>query len=111
MEINAINLFIIISATWRISSLFANETGPFYVFVKLREYCNYLCKTNKFCSALHLYELIECEWCNSVWFGTLFTILWLFIGHTFIVIILPLTISAWAIFIKYLVEFMKKGGE
>lgn len=57
-------------AVWRISNLFANESGPFHIFKRLRVRARYLCVNNRFCRRFHLYELVSCEYCNSMWFGT-----------------------------------------
>lgn len=111
MSINFLNLFIVAFAVWRVSALFANEAGPFHFFRKLREFCARLCEGNKFCRELHLYELIECEYCNSVWFGTIFMIIWYFFGNAFVYFIaLPLALSTWTIIIKHIVQSLEQAS-
>lgn len=108
MTITALHLFIVISAMWRISSLFANENGPFYIFKRIRDLCQSLCERNWFCKELHLYELIECEWCNSIWFGTMIVIAWCLLGDVILYPALVLAISAWVIFMKFVIQSLEQ---
>ena len=108
MHITWLNIFLLALELWRISSLFANEDGPFHFFRKFRDYCKFLCEHNRFCRELHLYELIECEWCNSVWFGTLLTLLWFLYGDRVIVILLPFALSTLVIVLKYIIQGLEK---
>lgn len=110
MAINFLNLFIIISAVYRVSSLFANENGPFYMFLKFRNFCAMLCEKYPFCRELHLYELVECELCNSIWLGALFAVLWALAGNMFVNVCLVLCISTWVIVIKYLIQLLQNSS-
>lgn len=47
-----------ILATWRLTSLFANEDGPFKMFERFRNFIK-----------------VDCFWCMSVWFGVLIGLL------------------------------------
>lgn len=111
MTITPLSLFIAISAVWRLSSLFANEAGPFYMFTRLRRYAAHLEKRNRFCAAFHLYEGLECEWCNGVWFGSLAAALWFTLGDGLIYVLLPLAISTWVIAIKYIIQTLEQVRE
>lgn len=94
--INSILIFVlVVFSTWRISSLFAYEQGPFSIFAKIR----YLLSKNAQNVVLYtLHEGIICVWCNSIWFSSLASI---FISHNIISWILyTLSISACVIFIE-----------
>jgi hypothetical protein len=74
-------LFIFGLATWRVASMFVNETGPFNLFLKIREFAGISHVENepfeipdKF-----LAQLLSCVWCASVWVGMGWAILWLLI--------------------------------
>jgi hypothetical protein len=99
-------LILLIAATWRISSLVANESGPFKIFEKFRLYCENLCKSNRFCASLGLYEGVTCEWCNSIWIGAIITVLCAQFVRLSVpeLLGLPLALSTGAIVIKYLVQ-------
>lgn len=103
-NITILKLFIVILGNWRISSLVANENGPFHIFKKFREWCAFMCNNNKFCEDLHLYELVECEWCNSIWFCGFTVVLWFFIGDIVLVPLLWLCLSACVIFVKFIIQ-------
>lgn len=76
-----LTLIILILATWRLSSLFTGEDGPFMILAWLRE------KT----------KLFECLWCLSVSMGIGISLLfWHTPGLTFW-LCLPFALSAGAI--------------
>lgn len=52
-------------ATWRVTSLFVQEPGPYRVFARLRERH----RDNEIGKAL------ECVWCTSVWVAIVIVIL------------------------------------
>jgi len=66
-------------ATWRISSLFVNEDGPFRVFEKLR--CCLGFELNEHGEDVppdtFLGQLFGCVWCLSVWVAAGLYLLWL----------------------------------
>lgn len=89
-------------ATWRISSLLANEAGPFDIFVHIRELFGIQHDDRKV--AYHIpekfaSELIACVWCNSIWIGFLFSCIYclLFKDMWGYILILPFAFSAIAI--------------
>ena len=93
--------FVILAlATWRLASLFANESGPFSIFKIFREW---IC--NKYPG---IGEGLTCEWCNSVWFGTLITVAFFFLGGVVVWVCLPLALSTVTIMLKYFRERMEK---
>ncbi len=98
-------LFILPLATWRISNLFANEAGPFQIFKRLRIYLRAWCIFGpehgvKFFCNLHAYELMECEYCNSIWIATGIVLAYLLIGNYLVIAMSPLALSTCVIFLK-----------
>ncbi len=103
-----LNVFFYLAlAAWRLASLVANEDGPWQMFKRLRLRAEQWCNKYKFCRELGLYELVSCEWCNSIWIGIGLTVLYLWIGQTILYIALPLALSTVAIVIKYLVQVLQ----
>lgn len=97
-------------ATWRLSSLLANEPGPFLVFRRIRRKARELCRTNRLCRKFHLYDGLTCEWCNSVWIGTALTIaLGPFLALSVPQFLtLPLALSTCTIVVKYTVHTLER---
>lgn len=98
-------------AAWRLASLLANEDGPWLMFKRLRQQAELWCNKYPFCRELGLYELVACEWCNSVWIGIGLTVLYLWIGEAILYIALPLALSTVAIIIKYLVQVLQSAQQ
>ena len=103
--------FYLALAAWRLASLVANEDGPWQLFRRFRDRAEYMCKKYRFCSELGLYELLSCEWCNSIWIGAGLTILYLWIGESILYIAIPLALSTVTIIIKYLVQTLQSAQE
>jgi len=95
-----IELIVMALATWRLASLFANEYGPGGIFRKIRSW------TREHISGLD--SGLECEWCNSVWFGTLIWVAYLLAGKTVVYILMPLAFSTAAIAIKITLQSIGK---
>ena len=98
-------------AAWRLASLVANEDGPWMVFKRLRQRAEQWCNRYRFCRELGLYELVTCEWCNSIWIGAGLTLLYLWIGETIFYLSLPFALSTVAIIIKYIVELLQTAQQ
>lgn len=96
-------LLVVTLATWRISSMVANERGPFGVFYRIRERVGIqhgddgrpFIVPEKF-----LAELFSCVWCNSVWIGCGLTILLAVSPGATFWISLPFSMSALAIMMQ-----------
>lgn len=99
--------FYVSLAAWRLASLVANEDGPWMMFKRLRERAEQWCNRYRFCRELGLYELIACEWCNSIWIGAGLTALYLWIGEAILYFALPLALSTIAILIKHVVQLLQ----
>lgn len=108
----SLTIFFYLSlAAWRLASLVANEDGPWMVFRRLRQRAEMWCKKYRFCSELGLYELFSCEWCNSIWIGTILTVMYLWLGETILYLALPLALSTVAIVIKYVVQTLQSAQQ
>ncbi len=108
MKINPLDLFIMFSAAWRLSSLVANEEGPFGMFERFRYYAVHLCLRNRFFAAFHFAKGLLCEWCNSIWIASAITLCWFLLGHGIIYILLIFAISTWVIVMKYVVRILEQ---
>jgi hypothetical protein len=107
-----LNIFFFLSlAAWRLASLVANEDGPWMVFKRLRRGAEEWCKRYRFCSELGLYELVSCEWCNSIWIGAGLTVLYLWLGDAILYLAIPLALSTVAIIIKYVVQLLQSAQQ
>lgn len=109
MEITPLNLFVLLSALWRLCSLVANESGPFDMFGRLRSLAERLSNENPFFRAFHLHEGLCCEWCNSIWFSTVMVVMWLYFGEVVLLVVLPLALSAWVIVMKYAIHYLQNA--
>lgn len=115
MTISTIDLVLLIAATWRLSNLLANEDGPFHFIKTLRSKIARAevksRRKNGFISRLHLYEGVNCEYCNSIWFGIVLAALYRFTHPLDLVttLILPLALSTGAIIIKHIVFLLKSA--
>lgn len=99
--------FYLSLAAWRLASLISNEDGPWMMFKRLRVVAERWCNNYKFCRELGLYELVTCEWCNSVWIGVILTVLYVWIGETILYGALPLALSTVVIIIKHVVQLLQ----
>ena len=108
----SLNIFLYLGlAAWRLASLVANEDGPWFIFKRLRQRAEQWCNKYRFCRELGLHDLVACEWCNSVWIGAGFTVLYLWIGESIFYLALPLALSTVAIIIKYVVQVLQSAQE
>jgi hypothetical protein len=98
-------------AAWRFASLIANEEGPWLIVKRFRANAEQWCKSYRFCRELGLYELIACEWCNSIWIGVGLTLLYLWIGEAILYIALPFALSTVAILIKHVVQLLESAQQ
>jgi len=103
--------FYLSLAAWRLASLIANEDGPWMIFKRLRGRAEQWCQKYRFCRELGLYELVTCEWCNSVWIGAGLTLLYLWAGDTILYLALPLALSTVVIIIKYVVQLLQTAQQ
>src|SRR5512134_2419605 len=108
----SLTIFFYLSlAAWRLASLVANEDGPWMIFQRLRQRAEQWCNRYRFCRELGLYDLVSCEWCNSIWIGVGLTLLYLSIGEAILYIAVPLALSTVAIIIKYVVQLLQSAQQ
>jgi hypothetical protein len=107
MNITTIDLVLLIAAVWRLANLLANEDGPFHFFKTLRSKIARAevrsRRKNGLLSKLHLYEGVNCEYCNSIWFGGFFAAVYLVAPSVALALAFPLALSTGAILIKKVV--------
>jgi len=102
---NTLHLLILIAATWRLASLVANEEGPYMLFHRLRKWAKR--STRRWVRRSRFATLLECEWCNSIWFGAVLALGYGLLGENFIWLILPLALSSGTIVLKLVVHVLK----
>ena len=110
-SIPTIHLVLLVAATWRLANLLANEDGPFHFIKTLRSKIARAevrsRRRNGLLSRAHLYEGVNCEYCNSIWFGSIFAVAYLTIPSVAIAVAFPLALSTGAILIKHVVYLVK----
>jgi hypothetical protein len=97
-------------ANWRLASMTANEPGPFGMFEKARRHAARLNRRHRFWCRFKLYKGVTCEWCNSVWFGALLTVLYQ-PADLLTWVTLPFALSAFTILFKYTLQAVKQVDE
>ncbi len=103
-----VQLMILWFATWRFSSLLANEAGPGDVFKHIRIKAGGTCPEYGDCTPhTWLAKGLYCEWCNSVWVAFVLTAMWLTIGPLVVILCLPFSMSACTIIIKFMREALE----
>ena len=107
IQIDTLTFIILALAVWRISSLFANEGGPFDLFVRFRVKVGG-CEDGNCGGENWFAKGLMCEWCNSVWFGTIITVLYLFVPTIIFWLCFPLALSTITIMLKYMREYLAK---
>jgi hypothetical protein len=101
-----LTLFVLALAVWRVSNLFANEGGPFDLFAKFRVLVGGSADSNGPASNTFAKGLM-CEWCNSVWFGTLITIGYLLNSTITFWVCFALCLSTITIMLKFFREMLE----
>jgi hypothetical protein len=88
------DFLILALATYRISSLIANEDGPAGFFERgrlligvERDQAGTPYGTNNFATGL------VCQWCNSVWIGVILAICYMWLKQVTVLVCLPLALS------------------
>lgn len=87
-------------ATWRCANMLANEKGPFYCFWRLKRSVREAQRHNRTMRHFNLYGLLDCEYCNSVWIGTIIVALYMVAPTVVLIGCAALSLSTIAIFLK-----------
>ena len=87
-------------ATWRFTSLFVREDGPFNMFRKLRESFGITHDENgQVLMVPDRAKLLSCMWCFSMWTGLSWFLFWFLLPQISIYIAFPFSFSAFTILI------------
>lgn len=97
---NLLDLTLMGCATWRMANMMANEKGPFLCFWRLKHWATNMEQKHRIVRMFHLHDGIGCEYCNSVWWGTLIYALYMVVPHIVLIGCAILTLSTIAIFLK-----------
>lgn len=93
--------FVILAlATWRMASLLARESGPFDAFLKIRKVCGIVHDDDKNVAMIpetFLAQAVSCVWCNSIYIGLFWTLMFVLLGDLSLYFALPFAFSAAAI--------------
>jgi len=100
------SLIILVLATWRLTSLFVAEDGPFRIFYRLREWTGVIHNNDGNvigCEDSFFAGLLSCFWCMSIWTAAVLSAL--FSGW---LLWLPLTLfaSAGAIIVEEGIQWL-----
>jgi hypothetical protein len=93
-----VKLLVLILATWRLTSLFTQELGPFDVFERLRDWVGEQGHKNPV--AREISRGLACFWCNSLWWATLLALLSLVAEPLPMLLLYALAASAGAILLE-----------
>lgn len=98
-----IDFIIYVLAAWRIASLFVNESGPFRIFLELREWSGITHDESG--RAVEVpdnfsAQLFSCVWCFSIWVGFFLTIFWLISPDWSLRFSVPFALSGGAVMIE-----------
>ena len=103
---NALDLVVLILATYRLSILLANdwEVGPASLLAKLRERAGlvYTPSGDPVKQPGSFVDGLMCEYCNSLWIGFIFTIVYMLllaVGWPASLLFLPLALSGASVLI------------
>lgn len=93
-----VDYLILALATWRVSSLLANEDGPYNVFGRLRNYAGvYYDDHSNAQGKNELARMLICLWCSSTWIGLVLAAGYWLLGDSIVWFSLPFALSTIAI--------------
>lgn len=102
MTLGWLELVLGILATWRVTSLFVYEEGPWELFEKLRYKTGvYFLNPDTEQPETMLGKLLSCFWCTSIWVAAL---VGLILTQSWTIIVVVPSLSAGAILIDTLIE-------
>ena len=104
LAIRAVDLFVLGLATWRISSMIVEETGPFHIFQWVRFHLGvrYTTTSEPF-GTNALVEALTCVWCFSVWVGLFVGLAYAFAPSVTMIVCGILSLSTLAVIIEEIV--------
>lgn len=97
-------LVVIALAVWRISNLLSDtdQTGPFNIltWIRIKAGMKYDMYSQPTTIPGSFADMLMCVYCNSVWIGLIFTLLYLYNQEVTFFVSLPFALSAVAIIIQ-----------
>lgn len=104
---NTITFVIFSLASWRIANLFVWESGPFHIFIKIRERTGIIHDKNgepyQYPNSFFA-NLLSCVWCSSVWVGFGWFLFWLLLPEIAAMCAIPFAFSTGAIVVDKIVK-------
>ena len=100
---DTLHFIILALATWRMSSLLAQEKGPGDIFSKIRARLGVMYINDEVVGPA-IARGITCIWCNSMWTGAVAGISYYLMGTPIVWLALPFALSASAIIIGSIVN-------
>ena len=98
---NWLHIIILILATWRLSSLLANEAGPAGILDSLRHRIGIRYNDiGERYSMNAVGDEILCQWCNSLWIGAVLALLYWLWPTVTVYVTLPFALSTGTILIS-----------
>ena len=99
-------------AIWRVSNLLVEESGPYFIFRKIRELSGIRHDADGF--AYHIPEtffaqVLSCVWCCSLWVGLFWFILWWSFPILSLKIAVVFSFSAVAILIDLIIKSLMRN--
>lgn len=96
--------FVILAlAVWRMASLLAKESGPFDVFLKIRKVSGIVYDDNDnivLIPETFFAQAISCVWCNSIYIGAFWTVMFVLLGPLSFLFALPFALSSIAVLVE-----------
>lgn len=93
--------FVILAfAVWRLSSLLANESGPWDIFLLLRVKLGAEVDAMGWRGTSMLSKLAICVWCSSVWIGAIAALVYYLAPRETVFVALGLALSAAAVLVE-----------
>lgn len=107
--------FVLIAlATWRIANMLSDtdQSGPWQILDRIRKRAGLKYNENSvpYANPGSLADMLTCVYCNSIWIGILFFILWNANQTLTIIVSIPLALSATAIFLQEFLNGRSKMG-
>lgn len=107
-------------ATWRVSSLLVNEDGPWFIFLRIREWSGielHPVNPNYYHAASTEWipwvpqrlipQILSCVWCTSIYVGLVWSVFFLLSPAIAFYIALSFALSTCAIVLSLVVEKLK----
>ena len=104
MDIDPVDLFILMLATWRLTSLVVKEDGPWNLLARLRHLIGVRFDAASQPYGLNVFsEGLTCMWCTSVWVGIVVSLGYLTFPEPTRLVAFPLALSAATLVLQRLV--------